>query len=41
MDLMTAATALSLEVVLVTRNPADVDNLGVDLLIREQSASVQ
>lgn len=41
MDLMTAATALSLGVVLVTRNPADVDNLGVDLLIREQSANVQ
>ena len=34
MDLMIAATALSLGVVLVTRNPADVDSLGVELLIR-------
>ena len=30
MDLMIAATALSLGVVLVTRNPADVDSLGVE-----------
>jgi predicted nucleic acid-binding protein len=34
MDSMIAATALSLGVVLVTRNPADVDSLGVELLIR-------
>src|SRR4029077_889216 len=34
MDLMIATTALSLGVVLVTRNPADVDSLGVKLLIR-------
>lgn len=34
MDLMIAATALSLGVVLVTRNPDDVEGLGVELLIR-------
>jgi predicted nucleic acid-binding protein len=34
MDLMIAATALSLGVVLVTRNPPDVDSLGLELLIR-------
>ena len=34
MDLMIAATALSLGMVLVARNPADVDSLGVELLIR-------
>jgi toxin FitB len=34
MDLMIAATALSLSVVLVTRNPGDVEGLGIELLIR-------
>jgi len=34
MDLMIAATALSLGVVLVTRKSVDVDRLGVELLIR-------
>jgi toxin FitB len=34
MDLMIAATALSLGVVLVTRNPGDVEALGIELLIR-------
>ena len=34
MDLMIAATALSLGVVLVTRNAGDVESLGVELLIR-------
>jgi len=34
MDLMIAATALSLGAVLVTRNAADVEGLGVSLLIR-------
>jgi toxin FitB len=34
MDLMIAATALSLGVALVTRNTADVEGLGVALLTR-------
>ena len=34
MDLMIAATALSLGVALVTRNPGDVESLDVELLIR-------
>ncbi|HTQ22932.1 MAG TPA: PIN domain-containing protein [Mycobacterium sp.] len=34
MDLMIAATALSLGVALVTRNPGDVEGLGIELLIR-------
>ena len=34
MDLMIAATVLSLGVILVTRNRANVDSLGVELLIR-------
>lgn len=34
MDLTIAATALSLGAVLVTRNPEDVEGLGVELMIR-------
>jgi predicted nucleic acid-binding protein len=34
MDLMIAATALSLGAILVTRNLADIDSLGAELLIR-------